>query len=69
MYWSKETIIIANMLMFWLVWWLARFAVWGHRGKSARVSEMLVIVLIAAGLSRGVNFSHIGSEIFSLVFG
>jgi hypothetical protein len=47
-------------------------AVRAHAGKFAKVIEMLVVVLIAAlvaGLSQGTNFVHIGTELFSTVFG
>jgi hypothetical protein len=47
-------------------------AVRAHGGKFAKVVEMVVVVLIAAlvaGLSRGTNFTHIGSDLFSTIFG
>ena len=47
-------------------------AVRAHGGKFAKVIEMVVVVLIAAlvaGLSRGTNFTRIGTELFSTIFG
>jgi hypothetical protein len=63
---------MAVMLMFCLGSSLVRFAVLGQRCRSAKVAEMLVIVLVAAmvsGLFRSVYVSHIGSEIFNALFG
>jgi hypothetical protein len=63
---------MAVMLVFWLASLLMTFVVLGRRARSARVAEMLVIVLVAAlvlGLSRAMNVSHIGSGIFNAFFG